>query len=428
MRTMFASMAVPNYRIYFLGTLTGNLGQWMARTALSWLVLVILTDGNASALGIVTAINFAPILLLTPWAGALADRIPKRRIMIAALGLQAVDAVILSTLVLTGSARLWQVFTIAALDGIAGSFYNPAMQSFIAEIVPLSQLPNAISLNSASFNGARLLGPGIGGLLIALVGTGWVMAINVGCFAFLIACLLAMRTDQLHPSPPATDKGGVRDGFRYVRHRKDLVLLLGIGMMMGTFGFVFNISDAVMATQAFGRGSGEYGMLGSLMGIGAFVAALGAARRTPRLRYVELALVVYVVAMTASVFAPNYTVFALLKIPVGWGAICTLIVANSMVQTSVSPQMRGRVMSLWALFVLGGVPLVSPLVGWLGDVLGPRATVAFGAISIAVTFVVVTTYIMRTDSLRVRFDRTKKAPWLRIIRGRVTVDYTDSLR
>lgn len=422
MRTMFASLSIPNYRIFFIGTLMANLGQWMARTAQSWLVLVILTGGNASALGWVTAVNFLPILVLTPWAGALADRFPKRRIMVSAQIVLLIDAAILSVLVLTGHAHLWMVFLFAGLDGIASSFYSPAMQSFVSEVVPMSQLSNAISLNSASFNGARLLGPGLGGLLIAAVGVGWVMAINVGCFIIFIGSLIMLRSEQLHPAPPATSKAGVRDGLAYVRHRPDLILLLFIGFMMGTFGFNFNISDAVMATQAFGKGSGEYGLIGSVMGIGAMIGALGAARRKPRLRYIELALVVYVVSMTAATFAPSYASFAVIMAPIGWGAVSTNIIANSMVQTSVSPQMRGRVMSFWALVVMGGTPFVSPLVGWLGDAVSPRATMAFGAVFLGLTFIAVTAAVMRSDRIRVHFDPSKKAPWLRMVRGRVTVD------
>ncbi|MBS5257537.1 MAG: MFS transporter [Cutibacterium acnes] len=372
---MFASLSIPNYRIYFSGTLLTNMGQWMARTAQSWLVLVILTHGNAAVLGWVMAVNFAPILLVTPWAGALADRMSKRRIMVTAQIVLAIDAAILSTLVLTGAVRLWMVFVIAAMDGLAGAFYSPATQAFVSELVPLKNLPNAVSLNSASFNGARLLGPGVGGLL-----------------------------------------------------RPDLVILLAIGFMMGTFGFNFNISDAVMATQAFGKGSGEYGLLGSLMGIGSMVAALGAARRRPRLRWVELALLVYSVSMGLSALAPNYGIFAVLKMFVGWGAISTLITANAMVQTSVTPHMRGRVMSLWATLVMGGTPLVSPVVGWIGNAIGPRATVAWGAISLGITFVVITAVIMHNDRIRVVFDPSKRAPWLRQVRGKVTIDYVQQTK
>ncbi|VEI03952.1 enterobactin exporter EntS [Acidipropionibacterium jensenii] len=428
MRTMFASLSIPNYRIFFVGTLMANLGQWIARTSQAWLVLTILTHGNATALGWVTAINFLPILLITPWAGALADRFPKRRIMVMAQIVLLIDAAILALLVLTGHAQLWMVFLFAGLDGIASAFYSPAMQAFVSELVPLSQLPNAIGLNSASFNGARLLGPGLAGLLVAAFGVGWVMTINVGLFVLFIASLIMLRSEQLHPAPIAVEKATVRDGIRYVRARPDLMLLLFIGFMMGTFGFNFNISDAVMATAAFGKGSGEFGLLGSVMGLGSIIGALQAARRRPRLRYIELALVVYTVSMTAATFAPTYPVFAAIMAPIGWGAVSTLIIANTMVQMSVSPQMRGRVMSFWAMLVMGGTPLVSPVVGWLGDAVGPRATVAFGAISLGITFVVITAVVMRSDRIRVHLDPSKGAPWLRMVRGQVTVDLDRHVR
>lgn len=428
MSKTFASMAVPNYRRYFAGTILANTGQWMSRTAQSWLVLVVLTDHNASALGWLMAAAFTPLLVITPWAGALADKYPKRRIMVLAQIVMCVDAAILATLVLTGTVRLWHVFTLVAMDGTATSFYNPAMQAFVSEIVPLSKLPNAISLNSASFNGARILGPGVAGLLIAGIGTGWVMVINVACFIGFITTLILLRADQLHPSPPVQGKSSVRDGVKYVRVRFDLKVLLAIGFVMGTFGFNFNLSDSLMATVGFGRGSGEYGLLGSIMGLGAIAAALGSARRKPRMRWVELALVVYTVGMGLSAIAPNYFLFALLKVPVGWGAVSTLIVANSMVQTSVSPQMRGRVMSLWSTLLLGGTPFVSPALGWIGDQWGPRWTVGIPAIIIGLLFIGVTATIMHNDSLKVRFDPHKKAPWLRIERGQVTVNYTQETR
>ena len=428
MRTIFASLTVPNYRIYFSGTLMANMGQWMARTAQSWLVLIILTHGNAAMLGWVMAVNFAPLLVVTPWAGALADRMSKRRIMVTTQIVMAIDAAILSTLVLTGIVQLWMVFVISAMDGLAGAFYSPATQAFVPELVPLKNLPNAVSLNSASFNGARLLGPGLGGLLIAAVGVGWVMAINVVCFIGFISTLLLIKADRLYTSPPASEKARVRDGIRYVKRRPDLVILLTIGFMMGTFGFNFNISDAVMATQAFGKGSGEYGLLGSLMGIGSMAAALGAARRKPRLRWVELALLVYTISMGLSALAPNYGTFAVLKMFVGWGAISTLITANAMVQTSVTPHMRGRVMSLWATLVMGSTPLVSPVVGWIGNAIGPRATVTWGAISLGITFVVITAVIMHNDRIRVVFDPSKRAPWLRQVRGKVTIDYVQQTK
>ncbi|HNV10328.1 MAG TPA: MFS transporter [Propionibacteriaceae bacterium] len=430
MSTTFASLSIPNYRTYFIGFTISNIAQWMARTAQSWLVLVTLTHGNASALGYLTALNFLPALLLAPWAGTIADRFPKRRIMTTAQVVLGIDAALLATLVLTGHVQLWHVFAIALMDGVAGAFDGPARQAFVSEVVPLRSLSNAISLNSASFNSARLLGPGIAGVLIAFFGTGVVLAINVFSFVSLIVALALLKADQLHPAPPARGRGQLKEGLRYVRGRPDLMMLLGIAFMMGSFGFNFAISNAVMATQAFHKGPGEYGALGSFMGLGALTASILAARRPrPRLRYVLGALAGFTVAMMFSTVAPTFWVFALLQIPVGLAAITVMVTGNTLVQTSISPEMRGRVMSLWGAVLLGGTPFVSPVVGWIGDTFGPRWTVFFQGASVGLTFLVVTSLIMRSDGLRVRFDTTRRAPRLRIVRpGMVTIDVAEPAR
>lgn len=420
--TTFASLAVPNYRKYFIGATISNIGQWMARTAQGWLVLTQLTDGNARALGWVTSLNFIPALVLAGLAGAVADRVSKRRIMNYAQIVLATSALTLALLVLTGRVELWHVYLLSFIDGCAAAFDGPARQSMASELVPAKLLPNAISLNSASFNMARLVGPGVAGFLIAIVDTGPVLMVNVVTFAALVIALLSMDKTQMHLARAKRGQGGVRQGLAYIRRRSDLVVLLIVAAMMGSFGFNFAISNAVMATQAFGKGAGEYGMLGSWMGVGALVAALTSARRTPRIRFILAALFGFAALMIVSSASPSYWLFAALLVPIGYCAVTTLITANALVQTSVSPEMRGRVMSVWGAVLLGGTPIVSPIVGWLGDVLGPRWTVLAPAIPILITFFLVTAWIMRHDQLKVRFDPHKRAPWLRLVRGRVTED------
>lgn len=422
MSSTFASLSVPNYRTYFIGVTASNIGQWMARTAASWLVLVDLTHGNARALGWVTSLNFLPALLLAPAAGAVADRFSKRAIMNWSQIVLATSALTLAALVLTGHVQLWQVYALALLDGIASAFDGPARQSMVAELVPPDLLSNAISLNSASFNMARLVGPGVAGFLIAAIDTGPVLAVNVVTFIALIVCLLSLDTKQMNVARAKRGQGGVVQGIRYIRRRSDLVVLLVIALIMGSFGFNFAISNAVMATEAFGKGAGEYGMLGSWMGIGALTAALRTARRAPRIRYVLGAMLGFSVLMILSAASPNYWLFAVMLVPIGYFAVTTLITANALVQTSVSPEMRGRVMSVWGAVLLGGTPIVSPIVGWLGDVAGPRWTVLAPSIPVAITFFLVTGWVMRHDQLSVRFDPHKRAPWLRLVRGRVTED------
>lgn len=433
MSSTFASLSVPNYRTYFIGVTTSNIGQWMSRTAISWLVLIDLTGGNARALGWVTSLMFIPSLLLAPVAGTIADRFPKRRVMTAAQLAMAFSSLTMAALVLTGQIRLWHVFALTLFDGISGAFDGPARQSMVSEVVPAELLPNAISLNSASFNMARLVGPGIAGFLIALFGTGPVIAINVLTYLAMIACLLLMRGDQLRTTRVRRGQGGMRDGLRYIRGRADLMVLLSIAFVVGSFGFNFAISNAVMATQAFSKGSGEYGLLGTWMGIGALTAALTAARRRPRLRYVLGSMLAFSLLMVASSLSPTYGLFAALMVPIGFFSVTTLITANALVQTTVSPEVRGRVMSVWGAVLLGGTPIVSPVVGWLGDVWGPRWTVLAPSIPMLVTWFIITAWIMRHDHLRVVIDRTKRAPWLRIVRptagrGALTEDMPNPVR
>lgn len=429
MSKTFASLSVPNYRRYFIGFTISNIGQWMARTATSWLVLITLTGGNASALGLLTSLNFAPALLLAPFAGSVADRISKRTIMNVAQVMMMINNITLATLVLTGNVQLWHVFVLAFLDGCAAAFDGPARQAFVSEVVPLSQLTNAISLNSASFNAARLLGPGLGGLLIAMFDTGPVIAVNVLSFLSLIISLSLLNKDQLQPARAKRGEGGLREGMRYVRGRVDLMVLLLIGFVMGTFAFNGAISNAVMATEAFGKGPTEYGLLGSWLGIGALTASLLSARRKrPRIRFVLEAMAGYAVVMLIASLSPSYEVFAVLQIPTGLMLITAVVSANALIQISVEPSMRGRVMSLWGALILGGTPVVAPIIGWLGDTYGPRWTVVAQGLPVGLAFVAITWWIMSHDQLRVRFDPNRPVPWLRLVRGTITEDVPERVR
>lgn len=417
MPAMFTSLAIPNYRKYFIGALASNIGTWMGRTALSWLVLIELTGGSASALGMVTAIMFAPGLVLAPYAGSIADRFAKRRILLTTQSVMCVNAALMATLTLTGVIELWMVYVLAFVDGLAFSFDNPARQSFVSEVVLPENLPNAIGLNSASFNTARLIGPGVAGIAIALLGTGVVLLANVFAFVAMITALALMDPALLHPAPVATGRGRTREGFKYALRRPDLLVLLACGFAVGGLGFNFGISNAVMATAFYGRGPGEYGILGSAMGVGALLAALWAAGRgRPRLRFILLGMVGYTVFNVAAAFAPSFEMFAIWQIPVGLATITVLVTANTMVQSATTPQMRGRVMALWGLVIMGVTPLVSPVVGWLGDNVGPQATVLFGAICVGIAVTIITGVVMRTDRISLSFDPHRRG-WLRLERG-----------
>lgn len=425
----FESLGERNYRVWFTGGLVSNITGWMSRTAQAWLVLMVLTHGNAQDLGYQSAVVFLPSLLLTPVAGTVADRVPKRTILLVTGATSMSSALCLALLTITGHVHLWEVFALSFVDGLAMAFDGPARQAFVSEVVGGDLLPNAISLNSASFNTARLIGPGIGGVLISLVGCGWVVMVDVFGFAMWLGALAIMDTSLLRPSPPTTGRGGsFVSGLKQVRRRPDLLALLAVGFAVGGLGFNYNISNAVMATKAYGRGAGNYGILGSVMGIGALVAALWSARRgAPRLRYVIMGMAGYTLANLLAMVSPNFWLFAALQAPAGFFTITCLVTGNSLLQTATAPQLRGRVMALWGLAIMGVAPVVSPLVGWIGDTFGPRWTLGFGVACVGLATVALTATIMLNEHIHVRLDWHKKAPWLRLDRL-VTMDPTTDLR
>ena len=265
---MFTSLRVPNYRRYFFGMLTSNTGTWMTRTAQSWLVLMILTAQDPVALGYVTALQFLPSLVLSPVGGALADRFPKRVLMIMTQSVMALNALALGLLVVSGTVQLWHVYMCALIEGTASSIDGPARQSFVAEMVPREQLPNAISLNSTSFNTARLLGPGIAGVLISVIGTGAVFLVNAASYAAVIAALVTLDRNKLAQVERSTTKGGIRAGLAYVRTKPYLMLVLTLAAFMGLFGMNFQMTNVMMAGMVFEKGAGEFGLLGTIMAVG----------------------------------------------------------------------------------------------------------------------------------------------------------------
>lgn len=408
MSSMFASLKVHNYGVFAAGALASNIGTWMGRVAQDWLVLTELTDHDATALGIVTGLQFAPMVLLAPLAGSLADRYSKRKLlMLTQVGL-GLNAAVLAGLMLSGAAQLWHVYLLALLMGVTTAVDNPARQAFVSEMVPKDLLTNAVSLNSASFNGARLIGPAAAGLLIAWVGTGPTLVLNALSFAAVLTSLFLMRPSELTPAPRASGRGGVREGLRYVKKRKDIQLLMFIVFMLGTFGMNFQITIALMSTQIFGRGAAEFGFLGSVMAIGSLAAALMAARRSrPRLRVLLAALIGFTVASAAAALAPTFWFFAVALVPTGLFALTVMTTANAAVQLATTPVMRGRVMALYMAIFLGGTPLGAPAVGWVGGAWGARWTILIGSIACGLTAVGAILYLMRSKDLQVRLDRRR---------------------
>lgn len=410
--TTFASLGVANYRRWWVGGVVGTMGGWMLRTAASWLVLVELTSGDMAVLGLLVGVMFVPSLVLSAWAGSLADRFPKLPILVATQVVLLLDAAALGILVLSGQIALWHVFALSFVDGVAGAINTPARQAFVSEVVPAPLLPNAISLNSMSFNAARLVGPGLAGALIALVGTGPVFLAAAVAAGALSLTLARLDRSTLASVPRASGRGGkIREGLAYVAARPDFTLLLVIGFMMGNFGFNFAITNPVMAYHVFERGAAEFGVLGSLMGLGALSASVtSAARAHARLRHVVGALAGFAAFSLAAAWAPTFEVFALLQVPIGFTAITTMVTANTLIQVSLAPGVRGRVMSLWVLGVMGGTPFVGPLVGWVGATLGPRWTVMVGVVGVGATAIGALAYVLRSQRLRLRLRWEDRRP------------------
>ncbi len=389
MSPTFRALRIRNYRLYALGSVVSNTGTWMQRVAQDWLVLQ-LHQGSAAqasaALGITTALQFLPMLLLTPYAGVVADRVPKRRLLQLAQGWMAVSALVLAVLAITGVVTPWMVFVLAFVFGIGAAFDAPARQSFVSEMVGPDDLTNAVGLNSASFNLARVIGPALSGLLIAALGsgvaaTGWVILLNGLSYLAVIGALQVMAVSELRPiERDPSERGGVRDGWRYVRTRSDLKLVLMCGFFAGTFGMNFTMTSALMTSQVYGKGPEEYGLLGTTLAVGSLTGALLGARRVgrPRLRLVIVAGLAFGAIEIALGLMPSYWLFALLTPLLGLALLTMLNAANTSVQLATAPHMRGRVMALYLMLVMGGTPLGAPFIGWVGATFGARWTLLVG--------------------------------------------------
>ncbi|WP_182541305.1 MFS transporter [Nocardioides ginsengisegetis] len=384
MSPTFRSLSNANYRRYAAGGVVSNVGTWMQRVAQDWLVL-LLTDNSGTAIGITTGLQFLPFLLLSPWAGLVADRIPKRRLLqLTNLGM-AVPALVLAALALTGTVQIWHVYVLALVLGTAAAFDAPARQSFVSEMVDHDDLTNAVGLNSASFNAARIVGPAVAGVLIAAFGggvgaTGLVILFNGLSYAAPIFTLHTLDASRLAtPALVKREKGQILAGVAYVRGRPDLLLILGIVFFTGTFGLNFQMTSALMATQVFHKGSTEYGLLGTFMAIGSLTGSLIAARRERvRHRLVVGAAIMFGAVEVVAGLAPSYVVFALLCPLLGISALTMITSANAFMQLHTDAGMRGRVMALYMMIFIGGTPLGSPLIGWVGEAFGARWTLLVG--------------------------------------------------
>jgi MFS family permease len=386
----FRALRNPNYRLYLVGSVVSNTGTWMQRVAQDWLVLSLPGTGGTE-LGITTGLQFLPVLILSPYAGVVADRFSKRTMLqLTQLGM-AFSALLLGAIAVSGHAEVWMVYALAFTFGIASAFDTPARQSFVSEMVGPDELTNAVGLNSAAFNVARLLGPAAAGLLIGLFGgdaraSGWVILINGLSYFAVILQLRRMDALLLHtPKPRARTPGMLLEGMRYVRSQPRMLMILVLVFFAGTFGMNFQITSALMATQEFGKGAGEFGILGSALAVGSLAGALMAARRPHiRIRLLILAATGFGVAEIVAGTLPSYLAFACFAPVIGFCTITLLNSSNATMQISSDPELRGRVMALYMTVVMGGTPLGSPVIGWIGEQFGARWTLVVGGAMVLV--------------------------------------------
>jgi len=406
---MFRSLRGFNYRIWFAGALVSNVGTWMQRTAQDWIVLTELTDNDAVAVGITMALQLGPQLLLVPWSGYIADRFDRRKLLIATQVTMALLGAALGIMVVLGVAELWHVYAFALALGIASAIDAPARQAFVSELVSEKNLPNAVALNSASFNAARLIGPAVAGILTVAVGAGWVFLINAFTFAATLVSLGLLRRSELRAAPRAPrGPGQLADGFRYVARRPDILAVMAVIFIVSTFGMNFPIFSSTMASVEFHHGAGEFGLLSSVLAIGSVTGALLAARRErPRIRVVVLSAAAFGVSCLIAAVMPTFETFAISLILVGFTAITLMTTANGVVQTTTSPVMRGRVMALYLAIFVGGTPLGAPIVGLVANEFGPRWALGLAAIAGFVAAGVGIIWIMVSKDLRVRFVRRR---------------------
>lgn len=379
----FRALGSFNFRVWTAGSLVSNTGTWMQRVAQDWLVLTELTHHDASAVGIVMGLQFAPQLLLLPWTGFAADHFNQRKLLMLTQAAMGVLAAALGILTIAGRTRLWHVYLFAFFFGSAAALDSPVRQTFVAELVGDEHLSNAVALNSTSFNAARMIGPAVAGLVIAKVGTGWAFLLNGLSFGAVLISMSLFRVSELYPTARAhRSSGSFMEGFHYVWGRLDLRGMLIMLFLIGTFGLNFPIFTSTMAVKVFHTDARGFGLLSSIMAIGTISGALFAAgREKPQFMSLLVGSAFFGIGCSLAGLAPGYWWFAGALVITGAAALTFTNTSNSMMQLETEPAMRGRVMALRMAVVLGGTPLGAPIVGWVANRFGPRWALGVGAAS-----------------------------------------------
>ena len=378
---MVSSLRQRNYRLFFFGQLVSVAGTWMQSVAQSFLVLDLTHSGTQ--LGLTSAARFLPMFLFGPIGGVFADRMDRKRVLYLTQSLSGLLAAVFAVTVATHSIRLWIVYLLAIALGFVNVFDNPARQSFISEMVSAQDLPNAVTLNSVAMNMARVFGAALGGVIAAAIGLALCFTCNALSFAAVLVSLAAMRTSELFPGKRVTrQKGQVRQGLRYVRSTPELLIPLVMIAVIGTLAWEFQVSLPLMASNVFHGGAASYGVMASVMGAGAVVGGLiSAARSRPRARALCLAAVGWGIAILAAAVAPSMALELAALVFVGYGSITFNSLAKTTLQLAAKPEMRGRVMALWALAWLGSTPIGGPIVGWAGQAIGARWALVIGGVA-----------------------------------------------
>ena len=378
---MVSSLRQRNYRLFFFGQLVSVAGTWMQSVAQSFLVLDLTHSGTQ--LGLTSAARFLPMFLFGPIGGVFADRMDRKRVLYLTQSLSGLLAAVFAVTVATHSIRLWIVYLLAMALGFVNVFDNPARQSFISEMVSAQDLPNAVTLNSVAMNMARVFGAALGGVIAAAIGLALCFACNALSFAAVLVSLAAMRASELFPAKRVTrQKRQVRQGLRYVRSTPELLIPLVMIAVIGTLAWEFQVSLPLMASKVFHGGAASYGVMASVMGGGAVVGGLiSAARSRPRARALCLAAVGWGIAILAAAVAPSMALELAALVFVGYGSITFNSLAKTTLQLAAKPEMRGRVMALWALAWLGSTPIGGPIIGWAGQAIGARWALVIGGVA-----------------------------------------------
>ena len=378
---MISSLRQRNYRLFFFGQLVSVAGTWMQTVAQSFVVLDLTHSGTQ--LGLTSAARFLPMFVFGPLGGVFADRMDRRRVLYVTQTLSGLLAGVFAVTVGTHSIRLWIVYLLALALGFVNVFDNPARQSFISEMVSAGDLPNAVTLNSVAMNMARVLGAALGGVIAAAIGLALCFTINALSFGAVLVSLAAMRSSELFPAKRVSrQKKQVRQGLRYVRNTPELLIPLLMIAVIGTLAWEFQVSLPLMASKVFHGGAASYGVMASVMGGGAVVGGLiSAARARPRARALCLAAIGWGIAILAAAVAPSFALELAALVFVGYGSITFNSLAKTTLQLAAKPEMRGRVMALWALAWLGSTPIGGPIVGWAGQAIGARWALVIGGVA-----------------------------------------------